>query len=347
MTGVPVLQELHVECLGATLRMSWKWARPAAPTMRVMRSSRCACGSPDEHLSGESGQTLVYEGAQAGLVDLSAPQDDDLFYTVFARRRDPHASWRRPVWVWVHRRGYQPQALGLPSSGDSTAIADHYVRETLAGERFVEIKGDTEDAPAIQGPRDLVHIAIPIALVVALACFLMGVDRRLITVVALTLAIGGRLTDGERPDFRRFLTFLAIPAAATVFIFLATAIMYFFSANLPTALDIRPSQLLAPLYPAVLLVAVAAVWVFSGRLGRDSQDRQWWWALVVGLVALGAVIPLAGCALAVVLGGLDYRSDAKRWRQTARERGAALQAQREALTRRVYTPWLDAEDETK
>ena len=39
-----------------------KWARPAAPTMRVMSSSRCACGSPDEHLSGESGQTYLYLG---------------------------------------------------------------------------------------------------------------------------------------------------------------------------------------------------------------------------------------------------------------------------------------------
>ena len=169
----------------------------------------------------------------------------------------------------------------------------------FAGERFVEVEGDAEAAPAIEGPRDLLTLAIPVATMVMLAGFLVGVDARIITAGALALAIAWRLADGAEPDLRRFRTYLAIAAAAALFVFLATALIYFFASALGATegIGIYAWQLLARLYPVLLVVAMAGIWVFGGRLSGDAVGRRWWWALAVGLVALGALIPVAACVL--------------------------------------------------
>jgi len=344
MSRVPILQGLRVDCRRAAVRISFVWARASSPQVRVLRSTRCSCGSPDAHLAGDSGQTLVHEGRQPDFIDQPAPDDEDLFYTIFARR-DSGAPWRRPIWVRVHPRGYQLPALGLPSSGPSAAATERYAQAELAGERFIEIEGETEAAPAIDGPRDLVSLAITVATIPALACFLVGVDPRIITAVTFALAIAWRLSDGEQPDLRRFLTYLAIPATAALFVFLAGSLILLFSSNLPTSIVIHPAHVLSYLYPILLVAAMAGIWISSGRLERDSKSRRWWWGLHAGLVALGALVPIAGCAAAIVIGGLEYRSAAEEWKRVIRERAATLGAQRAATTRGASPIAHEAEDE--
>ncbi len=344
MSRVPHLRGLHVDCAAATLRVSWEWAHPSTPQVRVLRSVRCCCGSPDDHVAGDSGQTLVHEGVEAGFADDAASEDEDLFYTVFARRGS-RGPWRRPVWVRVRKAGYRPPDLGLPLSGDGAAAAARYAGGSLAGERFVEVEGDAEAAPAVEGPRDLLTLAIPVATMVMLGGFLVGVDARIITAGALALAIAWRLADGAEPDLRRFRTYLAIAAAAALFVFLATALIYFFAGALGATegIGIYAWQLLARLYPVLLVVAMAGIWVFGGRLSGDSVGRRWWWALAVGLVALGALIPVAACVLAIVIGGLDYRAVAKRLgagdqRARGRAQGSARGEQAQRVSERQALP---------
>ena len=343
VSRVPILRGLRVDCGLAAVRISFAWARASTPQVRVLRSMRGSCGSPDAHLAGESGQTLVHEGTQLGFVDEPAPEDEDLFYTIFARR-GPRAPWRRPISVRVHRRGYQPPALGLPPSGPNDAAVERYAQATLAGERFVEIEGQTEEAPVIDGPRDLAGLAITVATIPVLGCFLVGVDPRIITAVAFALAITWRLTDGEQPDLRRFLFYLAVPASAALLVFLAGTLFLFFASALPTAVDIRAAHVLTYLYPVVLVAAMAAIWVTSGRLARDSKSRGWWWGLLAALVALGALVPIAGCAVAIAIGSLEYRSVAREWQRQAQEREAELRAQRAAAARRVPQLARQADD---
>jgi hypothetical protein len=333
MSRVPVLKGLRVDCGLAAVRISFAWARASTPQVRVLRSTRCSCESPDAHLADDSGQTLAHEGRQLSFVDQRAPQDEDLFYTIFARRGS-RAPWRRPISLRVHRCGYQPPALGLPPAGPSVAAEERYAQATLAGKRFVEIEGETEAAPVIAGPRDLAGLAITVATIPVLACFLVGVSPRLITAVALALAITWRLTEGEQPDLRRFLTYLAVPASAALLVFLAGSLFLFFASALLTAVVIRPAHVLSYLYPILLVAAMAAVWVISGRLARDSESRRWWWGLLAGLVALGALVPIVGCAMAIVVGGLEYRSVAREWNRQAQEREAELRAQSAAAAAR-------------
>ena len=293
-----MLRELRVSCKDATVHLAWRWAGDSPPHVRVLRSAEWFCDSPDAHLAGEWSQELAYEGEGRELLDAQAGPQRDLFYSIFARR-GTRGAWRRPVRICVRKIGCEPPALGV-SPGAGTAANELYAPGRMIGDRYVEISGSQEEPPMVGGSREWLLVVLPAATIGLLMGFLGGLDVRLLTVAALGLALCWRLLDGAHPDPKRFLTYLRVVAVVDGFFWVAALLILFFVYVLPTDLVVDNSILLFWLYPLLLLAGMAGVWLFAGRALNDEGRpvRPGPLAVLVGLLALAAVLPPVACALA-------------------------------------------------
>jgi len=345
---VPVLEWLSVSCRDSAVRLAWRWAGSSPVEVRALRSSQWFCDSPDAHVTGDWGQELLYEGRAGDVVDRGASDNEDVFYTVFARK-GPRSRWRRPLRVCVRKAGYEPPPLGLSLSG-STAGAKFYAPGRLIDGRYVEVSGDREAPPVVGGRREWGLVVVPLATLCLLMGFLAGVDHRLVTVVALALAAGWRLLDGAQPDLRRLLRYLKIVALVGAIFWLAPVLLFgFFAGALGATGMVSRSILILSLYPLIVLAAMVGVWLFMGRAlddaGKPTRLRPF--AVLAALLVLAAVAAPLACVLAAVYALVGLRRAAVARRAGRAERTAETQAQCEARAeslREIYTPWQFDED---
>ena len=343
MTRVPVLADLQVSCHNGAVHLGCRWAGDQRVHLLILRSHEWFCESTDAHLRGDWGQQLIYEGESRQVIDRQAGTDEDSFYTIFARR--PKArQWRHPVRLRVHKAGYEAPQLGLPG-GTYAAATQHYAAGRFIDGRYVEITGDDEAEPAIHGSRDWLLLIIPAVTLGLLMGFLTGLDARVITPVALSLAACWRLLDGRQPDLRRFLGYLRVVAAVDLGFWAAAALFFLFASNLPTDLTINGSILLFWLFPLLLVAGMGGVWLIAGRLLDDTgrPTMGWWLAVVGGAIALGFALPPLGCALAASLGLREYVRAARAANAARVARVRALREERRRVVRDTYTPWEDEE----
>lgn len=307
MSRVPVLRELSVSCLDASVRLAWRWAGSSPAEVRALRSTQWFCDSPDAHTDGDWGQELLYEGRAGVVIDSRADGRDDVFYSVFARE-GPKGAWRRPLRICARKNGYEPPPLGLSLSG-SAAGAELYAPGRLIDGRYVEIGGDYEAPPVVGGSREWGVVLVPAVTVGLLAGFLMGIDVRIITVAALGIAACWRLLEGARPDLGRFLHYLKIVALVDGFFWAAALLFSFFVAMLPTTVRISGSILIFWLYPLLLLAGMAGVWLFMGRAvdATGKPTRPVPLAVLAVLLVAAAIAPPVACVLAALFVLYEYR----------------------------------------
>ena len=346
MSRVPVLRGLRVSCREASVHLGWRWAGDRPPQVRVLRSAECFCESPDAHSAGEWGQSLVYEGGGDQLLDAAADPARDLFYSIFGRARAGRP-WRHPVHVCVRRLGYDPPPLGLLATEGSETAA-RYAPGRLMGDRYVEISGETEAPPIVGGSRDWLIFIMPVVTLALLTGFLRGVDWRLLTVAALAIAACWRLLDGLQPDLRRFLAYLKVVAVVDGLFWAAALLIFFLSSFLPASqVRVAGSVLLFWLYPLLLLVGMAGVWLLMARafdeLGRPT--RTWPYLVLAGLLGLAAVVPPLSCASIGAFGVYDAIRSTWELKRRQATRLAELRATRRREMHERYTPWRESGEE--
>lgn len=300
MSRVPVLEWLSVSCRDGAVRLAWRWAGGSLVEVRALRSMQWFCDSPEAHVDGDWGQELLYEGRAGDVVDRLASSSEDVFYTVFARK-GAKSRWRRPLRVCVRKAGYEPPPLGISASG-ATAGAELYAPGRLIDGRYVEVGGDREAPPLVDGWRQWGLFLVPIATLGLLMGFLTGVDHRIITVAALALAAVWRLLYGLQPDLRRFFQYLKAVAVVNGMVWLAALLFWFFARMLAglTTVTISGSILYRWLYPILLLAAMAGVWLFMSRAldeaGRPTRRPAF--VVLAGLLVLAALWAPLACGVA-------------------------------------------------
>ena len=345
MSRVPVLRELKVSCYDASVHLGWRWAGRAAQ-VRVLRSTECFCDSPESHLTGEWSQDLIYEGSGSQILDGHAARDHDVYYSIFARR-GARGAWRRPIRVCVRKAGHQPPALGRDDVEGGLAAA-LYAPGRVIGDRYVEIAGSEEPAPAVRGARGWLLIVVPAGTLGVLMGFLRGVDVRLLTVAGLALAACWRLLDGAQPDFRRLLAYLRVVAVVDGFFWAAALLVSSLISILPAS-QVRVSQsvLLFWLYPLLLIAGMAGVWLFMSFAldGRGRPAHLVPFVVLAAVLGAAALLPAAVCALAAAYAVWEYVHARLTIRKGHAARQAALAGARRQTTRDLYTPWLAQGDE--